>query len=168
MKPLPKPVEDAFVAFMAAFPRRPGGNPSSPAREIFARRVRDEKLDPEALVRAIKAQAAAWRAEGLDPKFIPHARTWLSQRRYEDFLAAAPPPAPAQAAADHPLLWLRDDIGADTWTAWIGGLRVETTDAGTRVIARLGITRDHVRREWGNLIRRRFGEVSFEIEGERP
>ena len=71
---------DGFEAFWAAYPRKVGKG---------AARSEWQKLHPsaalQAAIRAALAQQTTsdqWRKEG--GQFIPHARTWLHQRRWED------------------------------------------------------------------------------------
>ena len=82
---------EAFERFWAAYPRRPD-NPKAAARQVFERRIR-AGADAEAIVGAAGRYADQVAATKLDPKFIPHARTWLSQARYEDYPEDVPAPA---------------------------------------------------------------------------
>lgn len=153
---------DAFERFWGAYPP-PGENPKAPAREVFARRVR-EGADPEAVVRAAAAYAAACKSAGKDCQFIPHARTWLSQRRYEDY---APTP-PADAAPDllppHPLAFMVQRAGADAFRSWLEPLRVDLDARPVRIIAPHRLSLDRVRSTYGADLTAWFGPVEWVVE----
>ena len=89
-KPRPAPLDDAeaalFGQFWAAYPLRPL-NPRRPAEVEFARAL-EAGHTGEALVAAAAAFARQVAAEGVAPTYRPHARTWLAQQRYLDFLPA--------------------------------------------------------------------------------
>jgi hypothetical protein len=160
-----KTLSEAFEAFWAAYPRRPE-NPKAAARLVFERRVR-EGADADAIVRAAGVYAQAMVAAKKDAAFIPHARTWLSQRRYEDYFedALASAPASAEPSPEHPLAWLKNDIGDAAWSSWIAPLQLLQTVDQVLVIARTQFALDHVKREWGYLVRRHFAaEVSWAVQ----
>ncbi len=152
-----KTLAEAFERFWAAYPRRPD-NPKAPARLLFERRVR-EGADPEAIVAAACAYAVAVAGRKIDPIFVPHARTWLSQRRWEDYLpqdvpASAETPQPTP---EHPLDWLREEMAPDTWAAWIEPLQLTTEYGRVVIVARTWLAVDRVKRSWGDLIINRYG-----------
>jgi len=79
-------LQESFEIFWEAYPRK--------IAKGEARRVWQTKVKPdEGLLRVILAavetckQSEQWQT----PKYIPHARTWLSQQRWED---EPDPPAP--------------------------------------------------------------------------
>lgn len=150
-----KALAEWFDRFWAAYPYRLD-NPKAAAREVFARRVR-EGADPAAIVAAAGRYAAFFKATGRDAIFLPHARSWLNQRRYEDFPAPAPP-TPA-APIDHPLAWLINEIGLDAWESWIGPLRVD----GATITARTRLALETVAGRWGRVIEARLGEVAWKV-----
>ncbi|MBW6402056.1 hypothetical protein KPL78_29690 [Roseomonas sp. HJA6] len=120
---LPKPLRADFEAFWNAYPRR-SPNPRAPAEAAFARAVAGG-AKPEDLVRAADAYATECRRDGVAPTFIVHARTFLVQRRYEDYLRGAAPAAPAAPVEiDHPL-WpcMRGAISDADFRRWIQPLR---------------------------------------------
>lgn len=161
MKPLSKPLQEAFDALWKAYPHPPR-DPKAAARDLFARRFH-EVAEPMALARAAGAYAAACRRDKLDPAFIPHLRTWLSQRRHEDFLEAGTP-APEAADADHPLAALKAEVSEGEWLSWIAPLRVETGPDGTVVLARTGFAKGHVKARFGALIETVLGPVGWAVE----
>lgn len=72
--------DSLFEDFWKAFPKR-SNNPKKPARDVW-KKIPDEKL-PIAVAQAA-AYAVYAAAVGLDPQRICHARTWLSEERWDD------------------------------------------------------------------------------------
>jgi hypothetical protein len=161
MASAPTATLQAFGRFWDAYPVRPE-NPKAAAREVFCRRVR-EGADPEEIVAAAGRYAAYVKQAGKESHFIPHARTWLSQRRWEDFSAPAPA-APAEAAPSaHPLAWMIPLICEDPWKSWIEPLRVEDGEP-VRIIARTAFAADRVRSRWASLIAERLGDIVITVK----
>lgn len=112
--------DETFERFRAAYPKRDGGNPKEPARKKFEAATKSG-IDPEAIIRGALAFAAAEQKRGnVGTRFIPHAATWLNERRWEDFQAASAAAKPADEAASWRLVvenWRRDP---STWVshAW--------------------------------------------------
>lgn len=125
-----------FDAFWAAYPpRKP--NPRALAEAAFAKAVA-AGFAPAELVAAAKGYAAECKRKGLAEDFIVHARTFLSQRRFEDYLTppeAAPIGAPAEAEPDHQL-WplLRGSMAPAEFRTWIAKLTVLTWSEGKSAI----------------------------------
>lgn len=92
---------DAFEAWWRHYPRKVG---KDAARTAYAAARKRGATDAE-LAAALQRQR--WPS---DPQFIPHARTWLTQGRWQDDPTAAAPPASAPAERDN-FAWLRDDPG---------------------------------------------------------
>lgn len=114
-----------FDAFWAAYPpRRP--NPRALAERAFVAAI-GAGIRPEDLVAAAQGYAAECRRKGIAEDFIVHARTFLTQRRFEDYLRApeAPIAAVAEAAPDH-VLWdvLAGKMPAAEFRMWIAKLAV--------------------------------------------
>ncbi len=153
---------EAFARFMAAYPpRRP--NPSAPARAEFAKLLK-EGLDADQLVAAAGRFARLCKAEGVTAQFVPHARRWLKNREFEDFMTDAPAPAgPAQPAPDHPLDWMRAEMPAASWTAWIAPLSAVAVEGGIEITARTAFARDRVRNDHGRRLQQRYGAVTWQI-----
>lgn len=154
-------LQAAFDRFKAAYPPRPG-NPWAPAGEVFARLIKAGE-DAEALIGAAGVFAAECKRRGLDPEFIPHARTWLKQRRFEDYSAPADA-APSADDAGHPLAFLRAVTGPDYFASWIAPLRLEIRDGVSTVVARTNIARDRVERDFGPRLVEQLGEVVWTVE----
>lgn len=164
--PVPATVAAAFVRFMAAYPpRRP--NPTAPARLKFAELVRSG-VDAEELIAAAGRFAAELKAEGIRARFVPQARRWLHQREFEDYLTDAPATAaPAQPSPErpaHPLDWMRGHMTAAAWEAWISRVSVEGEPGSVVLVAPLSIIRDRIQQDYGHVIRRRLGAVTWRIE----
>lgn len=161
---LSAPILAAFERFKAAYPARPG-NPWAPARELFAKLVKGGE-DAEGLTRSAAVFAADCARRRIDPEFIPHARTWLKQRRFEDFPAPArdSAPGPERPAADDRLDFLRAVTGPDYFASWIAPLRVEDRAGAVVLIARTGIARDRVQRDFGDRIAEALGPFTWTVE----
>lgn len=160
MKPPSSAILAAFERFKAAYPVRPV-NPWAPARAIFERLVKSGE-DADDLVGSARAFAADCAKLKTDPMFIPHARTWLAQRRFEDF---APIPEPQlEVAPPHPLDGLRPFVGKAYFDSWLRPLRVETRQGGLFVIAFTNIARDRVQRDCGPEITEALGAFTWLVE----
>jgi uncharacterized protein YdaU (DUF1376 family) len=69
-----------FEEFWKSYPKREGPNPKQPAKLVY-----DRLLAKGAKHELIMHALAAHRNEHPNPtRFVPHARTWLSQHRFED------------------------------------------------------------------------------------
>ena len=156
-----KTLAEAFERFWAAYPRRPD-NPKAAARAVFERRVR-EGADPQAIADAAGRYARHIAERKLDAIFVPHARTWLSQRRYEDYEEAPASADPTAPSPEHPLTWLKAEIGESRWASWIEPLECSGQDPVT-IIALTRFALDHVKGEWGYLLRRRYGAVAWAVK----
>ncbi len=127
------PLADPFARFWRAYPRR-RPNPKPPAAKVFAELVRRGTATPEDLVLAAERYAAEVADLGIQPCFVPHAVTWLRQRRFEDYLgeawelgesedagvgrSMAPPDRPDLRA-----VW--DRIGPVQYRNWVAPLEIE-------------------------------------------
>jgi hypothetical protein len=166
MKPLSKSVAEAFDRFWSAYPKRPD-NPKAPARALFAKLVKGG-VDPEGLIAAATNYAAFTRSSIKDPVFIPHARTWLSQGRFEDYWPDAEASAPAtEPSPEHPLEFMRAHVGDDSFGSWIAHLEVTPAagDEPTKIDSLTRFGRDEVRRRWGHLIAAELGDVEWLVKG---
>ncbi|MGZ8406917.1 MAG: hypothetical protein ACXWVJ_02710 [Caulobacteraceae bacterium] len=169
MKPVAPAVEDAFRRFLEAYPpRRP--NPRAPALEVFSRRVREGVQSGRAsmaedLVLASAAYAQEVKALGTCSEFVPHARTWLSQRRFLDyapFAEAEPKAEPAPAA--HPLDFMRVRISEAEFASWIEPLSVAAEGDVTTITARTRTGQDRIRDNgWASAIERQLDAVEWTI-----
>ena len=163
-----KTLSEAFEAFWAAYPRRPD-NPKAAARLVFERRVR-EGADAAEIVGAAGRYAAFVVAQKIDPPFIPHARTWLSQRRYEDYPVDVQASAPVEPSPEHPLAWLKGQIPVSAWASWIAPLQVLSAgDEPARIIAKTDFALRYVKSEWGYLFRAHYGsDVAWSTQPKEP
>lgn len=166
MKPpvLSKALEAAFERLMKAYPPR-GDNPRTPAKAAFAALVAAGE-DAEALVQAAARFAEAMKAEKRERRMIPHTRTWLSQRRFDDYLADDPASSDeGQANPDHPLAFLEADIGAAAFRSWIAPLKV-TLDPplGVVVTVQTAFALNHIRKaRWDQAVAERLGDVTWRV-----
>ena len=166
-RPVPAEVQAAFAVFWAAYPR-PLENPRKPALRVFADLVASG-ADPEALARAAGAYQAFVRANAIAPKFIPHARTWLSQGRHEDYLTADAPASAhcadngAGPSPEHPLAALFDSVGPDRRASYFAPLVISRDGDAVMVVALTKFALDRVRRDWGRDIEAVLGPVSWAV-----
>jgi hypothetical protein len=70
--------EIRFITFWRDYPRSEG---KQPARRAWAKLSEAEQ---RAAVEAVPVHVEHWRRDKTERKFIPHAATWLNQRRWED------------------------------------------------------------------------------------
>lgn len=162
MKAPSKAVEAAFSRFWSAYPFR-RDNPRAPALTVFARHVADG-VDAEALIAAAGRYAAFCAAEKTPSLFIPHARKWLNQRYFDDYLTDDPASAQLEAAPagpnpDHPLAALWAEVGPAAWASYFALLKFAPGDGATVITASTAYARDHLRREWGRRIVGLIGPV---------
>lgn len=156
-KPLPTDLEAPFEAFWKAYPpRRP--NPRLVAAQAFAKIVKHHAT-AEQLIAAAAAYAAEVVLKRIKEESILHARTFLAQGRYLDYLpppeAAAAAPAPT-AEPEHPL-WprLQGHVDLPTFQAWIGKCQVlELTESRLILRAPSSFVAARMREEFLPLMRR--------------
>lgn len=165
MKPVSRAVADAFDRFWKAYPYR-AENPKSPARIVFARLVAEGE-DAEALIAAAGRYARFAKAEGIKSVFIPHARKWLNQRYFEDYMEAdVPASAPEGPSPEHPLAFLYPEVGPGAWASYFAPL-TWTMDGETHVFtARTKFALERLRRDWGRRIVTDLGPVQWLVAGE--
>ena len=133
---LPKHLRDDFDIFWAAYPPRQP-NPRALAEVAYARAVR-EGLKPDDLARAAARYSDEVRAQKIQAAFVVHAATFLRQRRYLDYLTAAPveDAAPATRRLDeaHPLyMAMRGKISDAEFIAWIQPLTILEWSPGEEI-----------------------------------
>ena len=158
---VPAAVQAAFERLMDAYPAR-GDNPRTPALAVFARLV-ETGDDPEAIVRAAVRFDQVMTAEKREKRMIPHTRTWLSQRRFDDYLTDAPASAgDALPNPEHPLAFMAEDTGLASWRSYLEPLTVETIDGAIVITARTRFALDHIRKAWWDRqIEARLGPVQW-------
>lgn len=97
-----KEPEPSFAEFWRIYPRRLS---RAMAERCFAKLPPEDKV---AAIAAIPAHIAFWRENASSIQYVPHASTWLNQRRWEDELETALDFAP-QKKAD--FSWKKSDAG---------------------------------------------------------
>lgn len=156
--------DDPFDAFRAAYPARVP-NPWSPARTIFDKLIKTG-VSAADLVVAAKRYAAECAELKIAPDFIPHARTWLSQRRFEDYsseqASASVVSAVDDLADDQNWHALKGRVSRETYKSWIRqcAISIEQTEKGERCLRISGPSRyivGQVRQRWDDALREAFG-----------
>lgn len=163
MRPVSKTVEAAFDRFWAAYPYR-RENPKAPARLMFSRLVAEGE-DVEVLIAAAGRYAEFCKAEKTKSTFIPHARKWLNQRYFEDYLTDpdAPASAPEGPSPEHPLAGLYAEVGPGPWGSYFAPLAIDLTVQPVRVTAVTGFARDRLKRDYGRQIEAVLGPVAWDV-----
>jgi hypothetical protein len=87
-------IDDEFQKFWAAYPKRDGANPKSPARKAYLSALKSGTEAPAILAGA--GEYGRRERERIGTPYIAQAVTWLRQRRWEDY--AVGPPDAAQSA----------------------------------------------------------------------
>lgn len=82
--PWPQLSGDNFDAFWQLYPRRVN---KLQAQRAWARVKPQDRIE---CLRVLPLHRQQWERHGTEPHFIPHASTWLNQRRWEDELDSAP------------------------------------------------------------------------------
>ncbi|WEK38656.1 MAG: hypothetical protein P0Y50_08830 [Candidatus Brevundimonas colombiensis] len=161
---VPAAVQAAFDRFWAAYPPR-RDNPKKPALKAFVQLVTDG-AEPEALVRAAGAFAAHVKSKGFDAQFTPHARTWLAQERFEEWMTTEVPASAQRAAGpnpEHPLAPLYPQIGAAAWASYVAPLTITISFPGARIEAPTRTGLDRLRQNWGREIEAQLGRVMWAV-----
>lgn len=86
----PDATDAKFDEFWAAYPER-HGNPKEPARLKFQAAIK-AGADPDDIIRGARNYASFMQRDGKDSKYIAHAKTWLNEKRWNDYLRSPPPP----------------------------------------------------------------------------
>jgi hypothetical protein len=72
---------ESFADFWTAYPRKI----AKPAALRSWKAIKPQNCDEwNHIMDGLDRWAAFWKAKGQEPSFIPHASTWLNQRRWED------------------------------------------------------------------------------------
>lgn len=85
------PVPEGFVQFWQAYPRKEG---KGGALKAYAKTIEAER---RVIATVLPQFSASWKWLN-EPEYIPHAATWLNQRRWEDVPPPTEPPRPRIAA----------------------------------------------------------------------
>ncbi|WP_431281637.1 DnaA N-terminal domain-containing protein [Humitalea sp. 24SJ18S-53] len=146
---LPPRLATDFEAFWAAYPKRIP-NPRAMAEAAFGRTVQGGAA-PSDLVAAATGYAAECRRQGISNDFIVHARTFLGQARWIDYLPKPKASASAATAVDpaHPLAALQPLFGAAEWRAWILPIEIASLTEGMSalLVAPSKFHRDRLRQQ---------------------
>lgn len=155
-------IRAAFDRFKTAYPKRPE-NGWAPALVAFEKLAK-AGVDMDVMIRAAGAYAKFTAANVTDPKFIPMAKKWLGERRFEDFLEepAAPAGAPVTDTA-HPFDWAKGHVPDRAWASWFRQLGVEEGET-TTITAPTQFALDHIKAEYGPMLRRHYGPVAFSLK----
>lgn len=111
-KPTRPAVDEFQDRFWKAYPSRgDASNPKAPALEKFAKAVKGG-ADPEAIIAAAQRYAEVERKAGrLGTEKVAQALTWLNQRRWGDYAAAAPASESQSSLVFVP-------VGSEAFDAW--------------------------------------------------
>jgi hypothetical protein len=82
--PWPQLSQDSFGAFWQMYPRRVSRHE---AQRAWGRLTPQERIE---CLRVLPLHLEQWERNGTEDRFIPHASTWLNQRRFEDEFKSAP------------------------------------------------------------------------------
>jgi hypothetical protein len=91
---MPSDPGPAFDEFWSRYPRKAG---KSEAAKAWNKAIKDG-ADSAVILAALKAHAEYHAAVKTEQQFIPHASTWLNQKRYDDEPPQLPRSAPSQTA----------------------------------------------------------------------
>lgn len=163
MKAVSKTTSDAFERFWKAYPYR-AENPKAPARVVFASLLK-EGVCPEALIAAAGRYALFVSEQKVKSIFIPHARKWLNQRYFEDYMTDpdAPVSAPSGPSPEHPLASLYADVGEGPWLSYFAPLTIDQTVQPVRITAATRYALDRLSRDYGRRIQELLGPVVWEV-----
>ncbi len=113
-----------FERFWKAYPKREG-NPKFPAWKEWEKAQKQSLAEPDQIIAAALRYAQHLRQPDNSWLTPAHARTWLHQRRWEDYSEqdqATPPEMPRINATDadwkRALYQLSKEIGAPAFNAW--------------------------------------------------
>jgi len=153
---------EAFERFWKAYPaRRP--NPKALAAQAFTELERAGE-DPEEVIRAARRFAAECERLEIAPAYIPHARTWLSQRRFEDYMGPGEPEADGGADPVGDPLYGALDLQPAEYRNWIEPLRIERGERGARIHAPSRFHADWVRKQYADRLRRALADWAAYVE----
>lgn len=162
MSPRLTHAEEEFEAFWAAYPKRPG-NPKLAAKKQWMALAKLGTLPSLSLIlSAVKAYKANCTASKTAPEYIAHARTWLSQQRWADWLPQedARQPAAISVTSDwtdaYPA-WaaFKAKLEPSRWALWFSQARPNGSE--TTLIVPTRFDRDKIREVYEDVLERHFG-----------
>lgn len=141
---------EEFEAFWAAYPKR-AGNPKDPARKQWMRLAHRGQLPPlPEMIAAAKAYAAYIKRENISGEFIAHTRTWLFQKRFEDWV---PEKSDQPKSRDIPIaLQKLAEIEPRAWAMWLSKCEIEIDDSNIKVKTKTEFERDYIARNFFSLL----------------
>lgn len=154
----PPPVTDEFKKFWDAYPKRQG-DPESAAEMAWDLLKNSGDLPKiDVLLSAVTRWKAARKLES-DPPFAPYAKTWLAEKRWNDW-PEPPPPEPHKRdwAEAYPDTWakLKASTTPNEWAFWLGKC---TVNGPPHVLyAPDKMTREKVEQKYGARISAMFGD----------
>jgi hypothetical protein len=167
-------LRERFERFWGAYPRR-RPNPRALAEHEFVKLVRGG-VEASVLIAAAARFAAECHSGKVEASYIPHARTWLAQARYLDYVEGPPvsdaPGAPPAERAWDPLLGhqllrpVRGEVGEVAYATWIAPLDVHLEDGVATLLCRSAYEREWARGHYAYAIRRALARVASEIRWE--
>ncbi len=156
-----------FEAFWSAYPRRIGTNPKKLAYNAWTKMLKQASADD--LTRAAKAFAAECAKLKTDPAFVPHARTWLNQERWTDYLGSSPDTPPEGDGEDLPHLFhiLRDrrpDLTVAIWKSWLAPLKISKKSGEPIIItAPTAFESSQCQTRWGSDLTALLGPIVWRV-----
>jgi hypothetical protein len=170
-------LKSAFSAFMEAYPPRVP-NPRAPAEMIFRKIVtaKMNPVQPDDLIRAAQAYREEVRKLEMDLKFVPHARTWLMQRRFEDYLPSGQAESITPPSLRDPPqeLWqqaLCQVFGVSVYQGWFAKCALSCDRNGAILSAPTRFSADYIQNnfleELLRILKQKCGIESLSIEVRR-
>jgi|GEM_PF-3363812 len=107
-----KEKESMFESFYSLYPRKVN---QAYAEKTWKKHCKDEAFDPDLVIVHTRNFVETCKLLKTAPKFIPHASTYLNQKRYEDYPSVDPEGIASnkQSTLDLNLDFLRKQIGGD-------------------------------------------------------
>lgn len=146
---------DLFEAFWTAYPKRtPHPNPKQPARLVWDRLIKAGEA-PAVIIAGARAYGAAMAKAGTEPQFIAQARTFLGQRRWEEY-------AETEMAPALPRDWV-GVVSEAEYLRWIAPCTITNDGTTARVVASSPFAADWVRTHYEDAILKATGCQSVEV-----
>lgn len=168
-EPPPTPVDQAFEAFWRAYPRRVP-NPRQPALEAFTRLVRREGVAAARLVEAARLYALQVERDQVPEMYVPHARTWLRQRRFEEYEGqGAGGRGQGTGGVPEPSGWLwerlRGLVDPVLFRLWLAPLAIERSPgrAVVRAPSTVHLQQARARFDWALRVALGDGRIEWEV-----